>query len=234
MTLHFMSGYLHRCVHSCLQSADSCSNTIKDNVIRIITSVKARRCAYRSTADSSNSNTPWSRTPLQLPFRYGSVCKRQRNVLQSVQHFQTKTLVFPLLVCQTRIPPPIFRPCDAFLYRLMCLRLWLLWAGRCCCTTMVMSIGENPTTHQLLLDRISKGHNFYLLIPLDQTSCLKCEHKRTIVSWRLAFTWRNDKLQCVLEAEGSAFIHLDGSGGGLSVVKCQSCIIMVHFNVCLQ
>lgn len=115
--LCFMSGYLHSCVRLCLQSTDSCSNTIKDDVICIITSVNARKCAYRSTADSNNSNTPWSRTLLQLPFRYGSVCKRQRNVLQSFQHFQTKTLVFLLFVCQTRIQQPIFRPGDAFLYR---------------------------------------------------------------------------------------------------------------------
>lgn len=112
-----MSGYLHSCVRLCLQSADSCSNTIKDDVIRIITSVTARKCAYRSTANSYNSNRPWSRTLLPLPFHYGSVCKRQRNVLQSFQHFQTKTLVFLLLVCQTRIQQPIFRPGDAFLYR---------------------------------------------------------------------------------------------------------------------
>lgn len=109
----FMSGYLHSCVRPCLQSADSCSNTIKDDVICIITSVNARECAYRSRADS---NAAWSWRLILLPFRYGSVCKRQRNVPQHFQHFQNKTLVFLLLVCQPRIQQPIFRPADAFLY----------------------------------------------------------------------------------------------------------------------
>lgn len=90
---------------------------------------------------------------------------------------------------------------------------------------MVMSIGTNPAT---------KGQKFDLFILLGQTSCFKCEHKRGNMSWRSAFAWRNDKLQCVLEAEGSVFIHRDGSGGGLTSVKGQSCITVVHFNVCLQ
>lgn len=96
VALRSMSGSLHSCVRSGFQSADSCSNTIKDDVI-IITSVNARKCACRSTAGSNNCNTPRSRTLLQLPFRYGSVCKRQRNELQSFQHFQNKTLVFCFL-----------------------------------------------------------------------------------------------------------------------------------------
>lgn len=223
-----MSGYLHSCVRSCLRSADSCSNTVKDEVICIITSVNARKYAYRSMADSNNSNTPWSGTLLRLPFRYGSVSKRQHNVLRSFQHFQNKTLVFLLLVCQTRIHQPIFRPAVHFYIDMELISSHAFEAASIVGGTvllMVMSIGTNPAT---------KGQKFDLFILLGQTSCLKCEHKRGNMRWRSAFAWRNDKLQCVLEAEGSVFIHRDGSGGGLTSVKGQSWITMVHFNVCLH
>lgn len=148
LALRFTSGYLHSCVRSCFQSADSCSNTINDDVICIMTSVSARK--YRSRADdNSNSNTPWSRTLLQLPHRYGSVCERQRNVLQVFNMFKTE----PLFFCFLSVNP---EACSLFLEQamhfytgsscLVCLRPCLSWAGRWCCSTMVMSVGANPTT----------------------------------------------------------------------------------------
>lgn len=201
MALRFLWGYLHSCVRSCLQSADSCSNTIKDDVICIITSGNACKCAYRSRADSNNSNTPWSRTLLQLPFRYGSVCKRQRNVLQSFQRFQNRTLVFLLHVCQTRIQQPIFRPGDAFLYRHGAhLVSWVSGCVYCGRDGVVAAQWSGkPNHHSCCLTESPKG-KFFLS---DQTSCLKCKQKRENMSRRLAFAWRNDNLQCVLEAEGS-------------------------------